>query len=118
MAALLNIKEIFPIGGAQAIAALTYGTESIPKVDKIVGPGNAYVNEAKRQVFGAVGIDQLAGPTELVILADESANPAYIVRDLFAQAEHDTEARAILVTTSKELTNKVKSQSRPAYYEC
>ena len=88
---------------------MAYGTESIPKVDKIVGPGNSYVNEAKRQVFGAVGIDQLAGPTELVIPADESANPAYIVRDLFAQAEHDTEARAILVTTSKELTDKVKS---------
>jgi len=109
VAALLNIKEIFAIGGAQAIAALAYGTESIPKVDKIVGPGNAYVNEAKRQVFGTVGIDQLAGPTELVVLADESANPEYVVRDLFAQAEHDTEARAILLTTSKELADKVKS---------
>lgn len=111
VASLLDIKEIFAIGGAQAIAALAYGTESIPKVDKIVGPGNAYVNEAKRQVFGAVGIDQLAGPTELVVLADEFANPEYIVRDLFAQAEHDTEARAILVTTSKGLTDKVKSQA-------
>ncbi len=111
VASLLGIKEIFAVGGAQAIAALAYGTESIPKVDKIVGPGNAYVNEAKRQVFGTVGIDQLAGPTELVILADESANPAYIVRDLFAQAEHDAEARAIFVTTSKELAGKVQSLS-------
>lgn len=108
VAGLLGLQEIYAIGGAQAIAALAYGTETVPKVYKIVGPGNAYVNEAKRQVFGTVGIDSLAGPTEVVILADDSANPEYVVRDLFAQAEHDTEARAILLTTSEKLATEVR----------
>lgn len=107
VAGLLGIEEVYAIGGAQAIAALAYGTETVPKVHKIVGPGNAYVNEAKRQVFGVVGIDSLAGPTEVVILADDSANPDYVVRDMFAQAEHDTEAGAILLTTSEKLAGEV-----------
>jgi len=111
VAGLLGVTEIYTIGGAQAIAALAYGTESVPKVDKIFGPGNAYVNEAKRQVFGAVGVDGLAGPTEVVILADEYASPEYVVRDLLAQAEHDTEARGILLTTSRELAKRVQAKA-------
>lgn len=109
-AGLLNVKEIYTVGGAQAIAALAYGTETIPKVDKIVGPGNAYVNEAKRQVFGQVGIDQLAGPSEVVILADASANPEYLLKDLCAQAEHDNDARVILITPSKTLAQTIQSE--------
>lgn len=111
VASLLGINEIYTLGGAQAIAALAFGTESVPKVDKIVGPGNAFVNEAKRQLFGTVGIDTLAGPTELVILADEFAPVEYVVRDLFAQAEHDAEARVILVTTSKQLADAVRMKA-------
>ncbi len=111
VAGLLGVTEIYTIGGAQAIAALAYGTESVLKVDKIFGPGNAYVNEAKRQVFGAVGVDGLAGPTEVVILADEYASPEYVVRDLLAQAEHDTEARGILLTTSRELAKRVQAKA-------
>ncbi len=107
VARLLGINEIYTVGGAQAIAALAYGTKSIPPVDKIVGPGNAFVNEAKRQVFGDVGIDSLAGPSEVVVLADDSANPQYIARDLLAQAEHDPDARALLITPSKKLTSAV-----------
>ena len=84
------------IGGAQAIAALAYGTKSIPRVDKIVGPGNAYVAEAKRQVFGEVGIDMVAGPSEILVIADGSANPDWVAMDLFSQAEHDESAQAIL----------------------
>ena len=102
-AGLLGIKTVYSIGGAQAVAAFAFGTESVTKVDKIVGPGNAYVNEAKRQVFGIVGIDSLAGPTELVIFADETAAAEWIVRDLFAQAEHDISTRVILLSTSKKL---------------
>jgi len=109
-AGCLNIKEVYTVGGAQAIAALAYGTETIPKVDKIVGPGNAYVNEAKRQVFGQVGIDQLAGPSEVVILADDTAKPEYVLKDLCAQAEHDTEARAILITTSETFARTIQSE--------
>lgn len=107
----LGVTEIYSIGGAQAVAALAYGTESIPGVDKIVGPGNAYVNEAKRQVFGVVGIDALAGPTEVVILADETANPDYVIRDMFAQAEHDTVSRTVLVTTSEKVATAVQARS-------
>jgi histidinol dehydrogenase len=107
VAGLLGIGEIYAVGGAQAIAALTYGTETIPRVDKIVGPGNAYVNEAKRQVFGVVGIDSLAGPSEVVILADETARAEFVSRDLLAQAEHDPDARTILVTTSERLVAEV-----------
>lgn len=95
--------RIFRIGGAQAIAAMAYGTETVPSVDKIVGPGNAYVNEAKRQVFGPVGIDQLAGPSEIYVLADDTADAEMVATDLLAQAEHDVHARAGLITTSERL---------------
>jgi histidinol dehydrogenase/sulfopropanediol 3-dehydrogenase len=107
---LSGATRIFRVGGAQAIAALAYGTESIPRVDKIVGPGNKYVNEAKRQVFGLVGIDQLAGPSEIGILADETADPKLLAADLLGQAEHDTEARAILLTTSREIGERTLAE--------
>jgi histidinol dehydrogenase len=97
-ARLAGVTEIYRIGGAQAIAALAYGTPTIPQVDRIVGPGNAYVAEAKRQVFGTVGIDAIAGPSEVVILADGSCNPAHVAMDLLAQAEHDEAAQSILIT--------------------
>ncbi len=100
---LAGADRIFRVGGAQAIAALAYGTESIPKVDKIVGPGNAFVNEAKRQVFGPVGIDQLAGPSEIFIVADSTADPELIAIDLLAQAEHDVKTRVGLITTDRQL---------------
>ena len=100
---LSGADRIFRIGGAQAIAAMAYGTQSVPAVDKITGPGNAYVNEAKRQVFGAVGIDQLAGPSEIFIVADETANAGTIAADLLAQAEHDVHTRVGLITTSRAL---------------
>ena len=99
--------RIFRVGGAQAIAAMAFGTESVPAVDKIVGPGNAYVNEAKRQVFGQVGIDQLAGPSEIFTLADETGDAAMIATDLLAQAEHDVRTRVGLITTSHELGREV-----------
>ena len=99
--------EIYKVGGAQAIAALAFGTESIPKVDKIVGPGNIYVALAKKSVYGYVSIDSIAGPSEILVLADETANPRYVAADLLSQAEHDELASAILVTTSKELADKV-----------
>lgn len=102
-AKMAGVDEVFTIGGAQAIAALAYGTETIPAVSKIVGPGNIYVATAKREVFGQVGIDMLAGPSEILILADELANPAYLAADLLSQAEHDERARITLVTTSKSL---------------
>lgn len=102
-----GVDRILKVGGAQAIAALAYGTESIPKVDKIVGPGNIYVALAKKAVYGSVGIDSIAGPSEILVLADESANPRYVAADLLSQAEHDELASAILVTTSKELAEKV-----------
>jgi histidinol dehydrogenase/sulfopropanediol 3-dehydrogenase len=100
---LAGADRIFRVGGAQAIAAMAYGTETIPVVDKLVGPGNAFVNEAKRQVFGQVGIDQLAGPSEIFIVADETANSAMIATDLLAQAEHDVRTRVGLVTTDRRL---------------
>lgn len=100
---LSGADRIFRVGGAQAIAAMAYGTASIPAVDKIVGPGNAYVNEAKRQVFGQVGIDQLAGPSEIFVVADDSADAHMIATDLLAQAEHDIHTRVGLITTSREL---------------
>ena len=99
--------RIYKVGGAQAIAALAFGTESIPKVDKIVGPGNIYVALAKKAVFGYVSIDSIAGPSEILVLADETANPKYVAADLLSQAEHDELASAILVTTSEELANEV-----------
>lgn len=109
-AALIGVTEIYAIGGAQAIAALAFGTESIPRVDKIYGPGNLFVALAKRQVFGTVGIDSVAGPTETVVIADESANPAWVAADLLAQAEHDMLASAILLTPSESLIKKVQEE--------
>lgn len=105
---MAGVNKIFKVGGAQAIAALAYGTETIPKVDKIVGPGNAFVAEAKRQVFGNVAIDMIAGPSELLVIADQYANPQFIAADLLAQAEHDTMAQAILITDSIELAETVQ----------
>ena len=102
--------EIYKVGGAQAIGALAYGTESIPKVDKIVGPGNIFVALAKKAVYGYVSIDSIAGPSEILVLADESANPRYVAADLLSQAEHDELASAILITTSKELAEKVSEE--------
>lgn len=102
--------RIYKVGGAQAIAALAYGTESIPKVDKIVGPGNIYVALAKKAVYGHVSIDSIAGPSEILVLADETANPRYVAADLLSQAEHDELASAILVTTSEELSQRVSKQ--------
>lgn len=102
--------KIYKVGGAQAIAALAFGTESIPKVDKIVGPGNIYVALAKKSVYGYVSIDSVAGPSEILVLADDTANPRYVAADLLSQAEHDEMASAILVTTSMELAEKVSAQ--------
>ena len=101
---------VYKVGGAQAIAAMAYGTESLPKVDKIVGPGNIYVALAKKAVYGHVSIDSIAGPSEILVIADESANPRYVAADLLSQAEHDELASAILVTTSEELAKKVSDQ--------
>lgn len=105
-----GIDRIFKVGGAQAIAALAYGTQSIPKVDKIVGPGNAFVAEAKKQVFGVVSIDMIAGPSEILIVADGKSNPAYVAADLLSQAEHDKMASAVLVTNSAELARNVSTE--------
>ena len=107
-AAVAGISSVYKLGGAQAIAAFAYGTESIPKVDIITGPGNKYVALAKKQVFGHVAIDSIAGPSEVVIIADESANPDFIVLDLFAQAEHDPDASAVLITPSESLASAVQ----------
>ena len=113
-----GVSKVFKVGGAQAIAAMTYGTESVPKVDKIVGPGNAFVAEAKRQVFGIVGIDQIAGPSEILILADETSNPAYVAADILSQAEHAKDSRCILVTQSRTVADavlkEVKKQTQTA----
>ena len=106
-----GVDTIFKAGGAQAIAALAYGTESIPKVDKIVGPGNIFVALAKRMVFGHVSIDSVAGPSEVMVLADETANPRYVAADLLSQAEHDEMASSILVTTSLDLAQKVSEET-------
>ncbi|MBQ1963631.1 MAG: histidinol dehydrogenase [Clostridia bacterium] len=109
-ARIAGIDRIFKIGGAQAIAALAYGTESVPKVDKIVGPGNAFVAEAKKQVFGVVSIDMIAGPSEILILADGKTNPRHAAADLLSQAEHDRMASAVLVTDSEELAKAVQAE--------
>ncbi|MBU8906720.1 histidinol dehydrogenase [Desertibacillus haloalkaliphilus] len=106
----LGISNIYKLGGAQAVAALAYGTETIPAVDKIVGPGNIYVALAKREVFGHVDIDMIAGPSEIVVLADEKANPAYIAADLLSQAEHDMLSSAVLVTPSEALAEQVAAE--------
>jgi histidinol dehydrogenase len=109
-ARLCGIKHVYHVGGVQAIAALAYGTESIPRVDMIAGPGNKYVTQAKKEVFGKVGIDFIAGPTEVLIIADETAHAAIIAADILAQAEHDIDALAILVTPSPALAEKVKDE--------
>lgn len=109
-AKITGVNKIFKTGGAQAIAAMAYGTESVPKVDKIVGPGNIYVALAKRAVYGHVSIDSVAGPSEVMVLADETANPRYVAADLLSQAEHDEMASAILVTTSTELAERVQQE--------
>jgi histidinol dehydrogenase len=106
-AALAGVDRVLGIGGAQAIAALAYGTKSIPRVDKIVGPGNAYVAEAKRQVFGEVGIDMVAGPSEILVIADGSASPDWVAMDLFSQAEHDESAQAVLLSASEAYLDAV-----------
>lgn len=107
---IAGVDKIYKVGGAQAIAALAYGTESIPKADKIVGPGNVFVAEAKKQVFGLVSIDMVAGPSEILIVADQTVNPKYAAADLLSQAEHDKMASAVLVTTSKELAEAVQKE--------
>ncbi len=109
-AKVAGVDRIFKVGGAQAVAALAYGTESVPAVDKIVGPGNAYVAEAKKQVFGKVSIDMIAGPSEILVIADKNNNPAYVAADLLSQAEHDKNATAVLVTDSKELADAVSAE--------
>ena len=109
-AKVAGVDRIFKVGGAQAVAALAYGTESIPKVDKIVGPGNAFVAEAKKQVFGVVSIDMIAGPSEILVVADGKSNPAHVAADLLSQAEHDKMASAVLVTESAELAQAVSDE--------
>jgi histidinol dehydrogenase len=110
-ARLSGVTEVYKVGGAQAIAALAFGTESIPRVDKIVGPGNIFVALAKKAVYGHVSIDSIAGPSEILVLADESANPRFVAADLLSQAEHDELASSILVTTSMELAQKVSEEA-------
>ena len=109
-ASVAGVDKIFKVGGAQAVAALAYGTESVPKVDKIVGPGNAFVAEAKKQVFGQVSIDMIAGPSEILIVADGASNPRHLAADLLSQAEHDKLASAVLVTDSDELAVAVQAE--------
>ena len=109
-AKIAGVDRIFKVGGAQAIAALAYGTESIPSVDKIVGPGNAFVAEAKKQVFGKVSIDMIAGPSEILIVADSASNPMHVAADLLSQAEHDRMASAVLVTDSYDLAERVSAE--------
>ena len=109
-AKIAGVDRIFKIGGAQAVAALAYGTETVPKVDKIVGPGNAFVAEAKRQVFGLVSIDMIAGPSEILVIADGKSNPKFVAADLLSQAEHDKMASAVLVTDSAELAEQVSAE--------
>ena len=109
-ASIAGVNRIFKVGGAQAIAALAYGTQSIPKVDKIVGPGNAFVAEAKKQVFGRVSIDMIAGPSEILVIADGKSNPVHVAADLLSQAEHDKLASAVLVTDSEKLAQAVQAE--------
>ncbi|MBI3605649.1 MAG: histidinol dehydrogenase, partial [Nitrospirae bacterium] len=108
---ILGIKEVYPIGGAQAVAALAYGTSSIKRVDKIVGPGNIFVATAKRMVYGWVDIDMIAGPSEVLVIADDSANPSYVASDLLAQAEHDQKAYPICLTPSMALAKEIKKET-------
>ena len=108
-ACLADVDRVITVGGAQAVAALAYGTESVPRVDKIVGPGNRFVAEAKRQVFGTVGIDMVAGPSEILIVADGSADPDWMAMDLFSQAEHDEQAQALLISTDRDYLDQVEA---------
>jgi len=110
VASMCGIDRVFAVGGAQAIAAMAYGTESIPSVNVVVGPGNKYVTEAKRLVYGVVGIDFLAGPTEVMVIADDSAHPSWVAADLLAQAEHDPDAQAVLITVSRALADTVQAE--------
>ncbi len=109
-AKIAGVDKIYKMGGAQAIAALAYGTETIKKVDKIVGPGNAFVAEAKKQVYGLVNIDMIAGPSEILVIADETCNPKFVAADLLSQAEHDKMASAVLITDSEKLANRVQAE--------
>jgi len=109
-AKIVGVNRIFTIGGAQAIAAMAYGTQSVPRVDKITGPGNAYVAEAKRQVFGAVGVDMIAGPSDILIIACKTADPVYIAADMLSQCEHGADSSAILITTSTSLARRVRTE--------
>ena len=109
-ARIAGVTSVYKIGGAQAVAALAFGTESVPKVDKIVGPGNAFVAEAKKQVFGQVGIDMIAGPSEVLVLADEKSNPRFVAADLLSQAEHDKNASCVLITESETLATEVRDE--------
>ena len=109
-ASIAGVTAIYKLGGAQAVAALAYGTESVPKVDKIVGPGNAFVAEAKKQVFGQVGIDMIAGPSEVLVLADGKSNPKFVAADLLSQAEHDKNASCVLITESEQLAKEVQQE--------
>ena len=109
-AKLAGVDRVFKAGGAQAVAALAYGTETVPKVDKIVGPGNAFVAEAKRQVFGRVAIDMIAGPSEILVVADETATPAFVAADLLSQAEHDVNASAVLITNNRALAEAASAE--------
>jgi len=111
-AAIAGVDSVFTVGGAQAVAALAYGTESVPRVDKIVGPGNRYVAEAKRQVFGSVGIDMVAGPSEILILADGTVDPRWLAMDLFSQAEHDEQAQAILISPDADYLDRIEAAMR------
>lgn len=107
-----SVTDVFKIGGAQAVAAMAFGTDTVPRVDKIVGPGNAYVAEAKRQLFGYVGIDQLAGPSEILVIADDSASPIYVAADLLSQAEHAGDSRCALITTSRRVADETLKEIR------
>lgn len=117
-ACLAGVSTCFTIGGAQAVAALAYGTKTIPAVDKIVGPGNAYVAAAKRYVFGTVGIDMIAGPSEILVICDGKTNPDWIAMDLFSQAEHDELAQAILLTPDAEFAEAVKASIENSCPKC
>lgn len=117
-AATAGVTKIFKTGGAQAVAALAYGTESIPAVDKIVGPGNIYVATAKRKVFGKVGIDMIAGPSEILVLADGGCDPAWVAADLLSQAEHDKLASPVLVTDSEALAKAVQAELEVRSLSC
>ena len=114
---LAGADRIFRVGGVQAIAAMAYGTQTIPKVDKITGPGNKFVTFAKKQIFGVCGIDFLAGPSEVMVIADKTANPKYVAADFLAQCEHDKDASAILITTDKNLAIEVEKQINLWYNE-